>query len=202
MHNSPISKEFYSSITNVLTGKTTTKVELPESLKEAALAAAAELKTLNESIMVAETKRSVLRKHLKEGIAKCGCSLTPEMVVRFDEVVSEASSVKMPTQKSALATPAEVKTKTNPPASSGAASEKMPTQKDALATPAEVAKKTAKPESKSSMGKNTGLASTGKSPAKIGEDVVSELEVGLREFLTQLSEEEVSTLRKIINENR
>lgn len=140
MHNSPISKEFYNDIADVLMGKTTKKVELPESLKEAAKAAKAELATLTEGVMVSETKRDILRKHLKEGVAKCGCQLTPEMVTRFDEVVAEAD-VKMPTQKVALATPKE-------------------------------------------------------------ETQASEMELGLREFLTQLSEEEVTTLRNIINENR
>jgi hypothetical protein len=176
MHNSPISKEFYDSITNVLVGKTTVKVELPESLKEAAKAAATELKTLNESVMVAETRRNILRKHLKEGAAKCGCSLTPEMVVRFDELVNEAD-VKMPTQKAALATPAEVKSKTAPKGGASSA------EASKLATPAKAA---------------AGIKTSGMKE----ETQPSQIELGLREFLTQLSEEEVATLRNIINETR
>lgn len=177
MHNSPISKEFYNSITNVLVGKTTTKVELPESLKEAAKAAATELRTLTEGVMVAETKRNILRKHLKEGAAKCGCSLTPEMVTRFDELVNEAD-VKMPTQKAALATPAEVKSKTAPKGGSSSA------EASKLATPAKAA---------------AGIKTAG---MKKEETQPSQIELGLREFLTQLSEEEVTTLRNIINETR
>lgn len=177
MHNSPISKEFYSSITDVLVGKTTKKVELPESLNEAAKAARAELSTLKEGLMVSETKRDILRKHLKEGVAKCGCQLTPEMVVRFDEIVAEAD-VKMPTQKAALATPAEVKSKTAPKGGASAA------EGSKLATPAKA---------------TAGIKTAG---MKREETETSEIELGLREFLTQLSEEEVSTLRKIINENR
>jgi len=156
MHNSPISKEFYNNISNVLMGNTTVRVELPESLKEAAKAAKAEFATLTEGVMVAETKRDILRKHLKEGVAKCGCQLTPEMVTRFEEVVAEAD-VKMSTQKAALATPA-----------------------------------------KAAAGINT----AGMKSMKKEETQPSEIELGLREFLTQLSEEEVSTLRNIINENR
>jgi len=159
MHNSPISKEFYNNISNVLMGNTTVRVELPESLKEAAKAAKAEFATLTEGVMVAETKRDILRKHLKEGVAKCGCQLTPEMVTRFEEVVAEAD-VKMPTQKAALATPA-----------------------------------------KAAAGINTADMKSMKSMKK-EETQPSEIELGLREFLTQLSEEEVSTLRNIINENR
>ena len=181
MHNSPISKEFYNSITEVLTGKTTKKVELPEALKEAAKSARAELSTLKEGLMVSETKRDILRKHLKEGVAKCGCQLTPEMVARFDEVVAEAD-VKMPTQKAALATPAEVKSKT---AAKGGASA---AEGSKLATPAKA---------------TAAIQTAGmKASVKKEETQVTEIEVGLREFLTQLSEEEVSTLRKIINENR
>ena len=179
MHNSPISKEFYNNISNVLMGKTTIKVELPESLKEAAKAAKAEFATLTEGVMVAETKRNILRKHLKEGVAKCGCQLTPEMVTRFEEVVAEAD-VKMPTQKAALATPAEVKSKTAPKGGSSAA------EASKLAAPA----------------KATAAIKTAGMSMKKEETQASEMELGLREFLTQLSEEEVTTLRNIINENR
>lgn len=175
MHNSPISKEFYNNIADVLMGKTTKKVELPESLKAAAMAAKAELATITEGVMASETKRNILRKHLKEGVAKCGCQLTPEMVVRFDEVVAEAD-VKMPTQKAALATPAEVKSKTAPKGSP------MTAEPTKLATPAKT------------------TAATKPAGMKKEETQSSEIEMGLREFLTQLSEEEVTTLRNIINE--
>ena len=189
MHNSPISKEFYNNISNVLMGKTTIKVELPESLKEAAKAAKAEFATLTEGVMVAETKRNILRKHLKEGVAKCGCQLTPEMVTRFEEVVAEAD-VKMPTQKATLATPAEVKSKTAPKGGSSAA---------------EASKLAALAKAKTAgMGMKKEMSHMKKemSYMKTEEAQVSEMELGLREFLTQLSEEEVTTLRNIINETR
>ena len=173
MHNSPISKEFYNSITDVLVGKTTKKVELPVSLNEAAKAAREELANTSKGMLVSETKRDILRKHLKEGAANCGCQLTQEMVTRFDEIVTEAEATKMPTQKAALATPAEVKSKTAP---KGGAMAAEPTK---LATPAKAAAAMKKEETET-----------------------SEIEVGLREFLTQLSEEEITTLRNIINENR
>jgi hypothetical protein len=66
-----------------------------------------------------------------------------------------------------------------------------------LETPASVEAKIKNPASKS-MPKNVGLASTGKNPAKIGEQVESDL----REFLTQLTTEEITILRNIINETR
>lgn len=67
-----------------------------------------------------------------------------------------------------------------------------------LATPAKVEAQTKSPATKG-MPKNVGLASTGKNPAKIGEQV-DDTELELREFLTQLTVEEVTILRNIINE--
>lgn len=122
MHNSPISKAFYNNIAEVLSGKTTKKVELPASLIEAAKNARKDLQEslLTEGYTSIERKKEILRKHLKEGAAKCGCNLTNQMVARFDEmvyedeapVVAEASKDKMPTQNSPLATPSEVAKKT------------------------------------------------------------------------------------------
>jgi hypothetical protein len=107
MHNSPISKAFYNNIAEVLSGKTTKKVELPASLIEAAKNARKDLQEslLTEGYTSIERKKEILRKHLKEGAAKCGCNLTNQMVARFDEmvyedeapVVAEASKDKMPT---------------------------------------------------------------------------------------------------------
>jgi hypothetical protein len=84
----------------------------------------------------------------------------------------------------------------------------MPTQNAALATPAEVKSKTA-PKGGSSSAESSKLAAPAKAAAAINtagmkkeETQPSEIELGLREFLTQLSEEEVTTLRNIINENR
>jgi hypothetical protein len=47
-----------------------------------------------------------------------------------------------------------------------------------------------------------GINTAGMKSMKKEETQPSEIELGLREFLTQLSEEEVTTLRNIINENR
>ena len=92
MHNSPISKDFYKDIVNVLSGKTTTKVELPVSLVESANQAAIDLSHafLDGGTVSLEKKRDILRKNLKEGTAKCGCTLSPEMIVRFEELSAQA----------------------------------------------------------------------------------------------------------------
>ena len=37
-----------------------------------------------------EKKRDILRKNLKEGAAKCGCTLSPDMVTRFEELSAQA----------------------------------------------------------------------------------------------------------------
>ena len=92
MHNSPISKDFYKDIVNVLSGKTTTKVELPVSLVESANQASVDLAHafLDGGTVSLEKKRDILRKNLKEGTAKCGCTLSPEMIVRFEELSAQA----------------------------------------------------------------------------------------------------------------
>ena len=92
MHNSPISKDFYKDIVNVLSGKTTTKVELPVSLVESANQAAVDLSHafLDGGTVSLEKKRDILRKNLKEGAAKCGCTLSPDMVTRFEELSAQA----------------------------------------------------------------------------------------------------------------
>ena len=92
MHNSPISKDFYKDIINVLSGKTTTKVELPVSLVESANQASVDLSHafLDGGTVSLEKKRDILRKNLKEGAAKCGCTLSPDMVTRFEELSAQA----------------------------------------------------------------------------------------------------------------
>ena len=93
MHNSPISKDFYKDIVNVLSGKTTTKVELPVSLVESANQAAVDLSHafLDGGTVSLEKKRDILRKNLKEGAAKCGCTLNPDMIARFEELSAQVA---------------------------------------------------------------------------------------------------------------
>lgn len=92
MHTSPLSKEFYNSISDVLMGKTTTKLVLPASLVDSANKARKELKQsfLSEGFVSIEARRDILRKNLKEGADTCGCTLTAQMVSRFSEMAGEA----------------------------------------------------------------------------------------------------------------
>ena len=91
MHTSPLSKEFYNSISDVLMGKTTTKLVLPASLVDSANKARKELKQsfLSEGFVSLEARRDILRKNLKEGADTCGCTLTAQMVSRFSEMAGE-----------------------------------------------------------------------------------------------------------------
>ena len=91
MHTSPLSKEFYNSISDVLMGKTTTKLVLPASLVDSANKARKELKQsfLSEGFVSLEARRDILRKNLKEGADTCGCTLTAQMVSRFSEMAEE-----------------------------------------------------------------------------------------------------------------
>ena len=91
MHTSPLSKEFYNSISDVLMGKTTTKLVLPASLVDSANKARKELKQsfLSEGFVSLEARSDILRKNLKEGADTCGCTLTAQMVSRFSEMAGE-----------------------------------------------------------------------------------------------------------------
>ena len=91
MHTSPLSKEFYNSISDVLMGKTTTKLVLPAYLVDSANKARKELKQsfLSEGFVSLEARRDILRKNLKEGADTCGCTLTAQMVSRFSEMAGE-----------------------------------------------------------------------------------------------------------------
>ena len=185
MHNSPISKAFYNNIAEVLSGKTTKKVELPASLIEAAKNARKDLQEslLTEGYTSIERKKEILRKHLKEGAAKCGCNLTNQMVARFDEMVYEDEA----------------------PVVAEASKDKMPTQNSPLATPSEVAKKTAKPQAGSIGVKNTGLAGSKKNPPKMeevaNEDANSIVETteALDAFVNELNEDEIRILKNILS---
>lgn len=83
-------------------------------------------KTLSEAyssgqVVTSETKRDILRKHMSEAVKDCGCNVTKEDPIHFEKEVQKRMSegTAQPTQKSALATPAEVTKKTAKPASKG-----------------------------------------------------------------------------------
>jgi hypothetical protein len=181
MFTNPHNQNLLNDVMRVLSGETTeTPIKpVPQWISEAAVTTAAAIKEISkENVMTLEIQRDILRKHLSEAIADCDCQVNADVPIQFEEEVRKALEEK-----------AVAPVVSGKPVS-------IPSHKaNELATPKDVVAKTKAPATKS-MPKNTGLASTGKNPTKIGEQVESEL----REFLTQLTMEEIATLRNIINE--
>jgi hypothetical protein len=96
MNTNRISADLQNDIMRVLRGETKVEIPLPDAILDAARNAAVQLKqlSLTEGYLSAESKKQILRKNLNEGLEKCGCSPTTDMVVRYEEeamkpVVSE-----------------------------------------------------------------------------------------------------------------
>lgn len=85
--NNKISANLQNDIMKVLRGETKVEIPLPNAIINAARTAAAELKqlSLTEGYLSAESKKQVLRKNLNEGLEKCGCSPTTNMIARYEE---------------------------------------------------------------------------------------------------------------------
>jgi hypothetical protein len=89
MLNEKFNKNIIADAMRVLSGQTTEKKPLPQSLKDAAASAATSLRILNEGVVSIESRRDTLRKHLNEGVKGCGCNPTVEMITRFEEEVED-----------------------------------------------------------------------------------------------------------------
>lgn len=87
MINNNISVQLQNDIMRVLRGETTEKIELPVAIMEAAKQASLDLHNafLEEGYSSVERKREILRRNLNEGLKKCNCSPTTDMVTRFEE---------------------------------------------------------------------------------------------------------------------
>ena len=163
-------KNLLNDVMKVLSGQTTDKKPIPQELKDAAVNAAAQLRVLKEGVMSVEFRRDTLRRSLEEGLSKCGCTPSADMINQFEE---------------------EVETILRNPVSE-AKGEPKP-----LETPVAVAKKTKSPPGAGAkMPLNTGLRGTKQPPKNIGE----EIETGLREFVSALTEEEIEVLGNILGE--
>lgn len=87
MNNNKISADLQNDIMRVLRGETKVEVPLPDAIIGAARNAAVELRqlSLTEGYLSSESKKQVLRKNLNEGLEKCGCSPTTDMITRYEE---------------------------------------------------------------------------------------------------------------------
>ena len=94
MNTNKISAELQNDIMKVLRGETTQKVELPVAIMEAAVNASAQLEKayLEEGYTSTERKREILRRNLNEGLEKCNCNPTTEMIVRYEEEATKPAS--------------------------------------------------------------------------------------------------------------
>jgi hypothetical protein len=98
--NNKISANLQNDIMKVLRGETKVEIPLPNAIINAARTAAAELKqlSLTEGYLSAESKKQVLRKNLNEGLEKCGCSPTTNMIARYEEEAMKPVAEEEPKQ--------------------------------------------------------------------------------------------------------
>lgn len=204
MFTNPHNQNLINDVLRVLGGETTeTPVKpVPQWITEAAVSTAATIKesAANGEVMTLEIRKDILRKSLSEAISNCECSVNSETPLQFENAVEKALEEK------AIVVPGK---KVSEPSHKESELAKMGTkivvpgkpvstpQANELDTPDAVAKKTEKPTTKA-MPKNVGLGSKGKSPKNIGEEVEAEL----RDFVTHLTDDEISALREIIDETR
>lgn len=87
MNNNKISADLQNDIMRVLRGETKVEIPLPDAIIGAARKAAVELQqlSLTEGYLSSESKKQILRKNLNEGLEKCGCSPTTDMITRYEE---------------------------------------------------------------------------------------------------------------------
>ena len=95
MHSNKISANLQNDILKVLRGETVSKIELPTAIMEAAKQASMDLSHafLDEGYLSAERRRDILRRNLAEGLKKCGCTPTTEMINRYEEEASKPVQV-------------------------------------------------------------------------------------------------------------
>jgi len=172
MLNKSHNPNILNDVMKVLRGETKEKKNLPQSLKDAAVSAAKDIRVLMEGVASAEYKRDTIRVHLHEGLKGCGCQPSVELINDFQDEVEQNLRKPVATEAAdpkPLETPASVAKKTKSPVGSGA---KMPV--------------------------NTGLRGTKSNPKNIGEEV----EESLKDFVSALTEEEIDYLKNIIEEQK
>lgn len=95
MLTNKFNSDLISAASRVLSGQTTERKALPQSLKDAAVSAAQKLRVLNEGVQSAESRRDTLRAFFAEGVKGCGCNPTTELVNDFQTEVEDILSGKL-----------------------------------------------------------------------------------------------------------
>jgi len=187
MFTNPHNQNLLNDVMRVLSGETTeTPIKpVPQWITEAAEVAASDIRSvLSEGgVVTSETRRDILRKHLSNAIEECNCSVSGETPLQFEE---EVRKVEIEEARMGMGRPNEPLSRTLKRAAKA-----MKTSGNAPPKPT-----TTKPPEKKEEVEDGEVDSVQEETERVNEIVD-----GLREFVSKLSEEEVSVLRTIINEN-
>jgi flavin-binding protein dodecin len=181
MFTNPHNQNLLNDVMRVMNGETTEQPirPIPQWITEAAVVAAKEITGADkDAVVTLESRRDILRKFFSEAVENCNCEVTKESPLQFEEAVQKAINEARSTVANAVISEA-----------------KMGTGVPAGASEKEFAKARAANPNKVRLGKGVPAGAPMKK-----EEV--EVEAELREFLTQLTTEEITTLRNIINETR
>lgn len=193
MFTNPHNQNLLNDVMRVLSGETTeTPIKpVPQWITEAAKDAATNIQSvLSEGgVVTSETRRDILRKHLSSAIQECNCSVTAETPLQFEEEVRKME--REGTEKVEIEEARIGMGRSNEPLS-----RTLKRAAKAMKITGKAPPKPATPPEKKEEVEDGEVDSVQEETERINEIVD-----GLREFVSKLSEEEVSVLRTIINEN-
>lgn len=193
MFTNPHNQNLLNDVMRVLSGETTeTPIKpVPQWITEAAKDAATNIQSvLSEGgVVTSETRRDILRKHLSSAIQECNCSVTAETPLQFEEEVCKmeregTEEVEIEEARIGMGRKNEPLSRT------------LKRAAKAMKITGKAPPKPATPPEKKEEVEDGEVDSVQEETERINEIVD-----GLREFVSKLSEEEVSVLRVIINEN-
>jgi len=101
MLTNKFNSDLIAAASRVISGQTTERKALPQSLKDAAVAAVKKMRVLNEGVQSAESRRDTLRAFFVEGVKGCGCTPTMELVKDFQTEVEDLLKGKIKTEEAA-----------------------------------------------------------------------------------------------------
>jgi hypothetical protein len=99
MLTNKFNSDLIAAASRVISGQTTERKALPQSLKDAAVAAVKKMRVLSEGVQSAESRRDTLRAFFVEGVKGCGCTPTMELVKDFQTEVEDLLKGKIKTEE-------------------------------------------------------------------------------------------------------
>lgn len=206
MFTNPHNKSLLNDVMRVLSGETTeTPIKpIPQWITEAAKVAASDIRSvLSEGgVVTSETRRDILRKHLSSAIEECNCSVNGETPLQFEEEVRKMERKGVEITEKAFATNNLLDEVEIEEARIGMGRKNEPLSRT-LKRAAKAMKITGKAPPKPTTPPEKKEEVEDGEVDSVHEETerINEIVDGLREFVSKLSEEEVSVLRTIINEN-